>query len=150
MSILDCRNCQKQLPALNSAHYPSTYRIQFDLVFVARVVGLRLFDRGPKINMHRGRKKVLRHVNRTRRCLSIPWAGRVFKLHNTWVSVCLIPTMAETLLQLVDLIQTNEGRLTAAYNDAGFPVPSLGESTQCWQPPQEDITQLNSLVLCVH
>ncbi len=55
--------------------------------------------------------------------------------------------MAETLLQLVDLIQTNVVRLTAAYNDAGFPVPSLDDATQSPPPPQEDINQLTSLVV---
>ena len=55
--------------------------------------------------------------------------------------------MAETLLQLVNLIQTNVVRLTAAYNDAGLPVPSLDDATQSRPPPQEDINQLTSLVV---
>lgn len=55
--------------------------------------------------------------------------------------------MAETLLQLVDLIQTNVVRLTAAYNDADLPVPSLDDATQSPPPPQEDINQLTSLVV---
>jgi len=55
--------------------------------------------------------------------------------------------MAETLLQLVDLIQTNVVSLTAAYTDAGLPVPSLEDATQSPPPPQEDINQLTSLVV---
>ena len=55
--------------------------------------------------------------------------------------------MAEILLQLVDIIQTNVVRLTAAYNDAGLPVPSLDDATQSPPPPQEDINQLTSLVV---
>jgi len=55
--------------------------------------------------------------------------------------------MAETLLQLVDLIQTNVVRLNAAYNDARLPVPSLDDATQSPAPPQEDIIQLTSLVV---
>ena len=58
-----------------------------------------------------------------------------------------IPVMAEKLLQLVDLIQTNVMRLTAAYNHAGLPVPSLDDPTQYPPPPQEDINQLTSLII---
>ena len=55
--------------------------------------------------------------------------------------------MAETLLQLVDLIQTNVLRLTAAYNDAGLSVPLLDDAIQSPPPSQEDINQLTSLVV---
>ena len=55
--------------------------------------------------------------------------------------------MAETLLQLVDLIQDNVVRLNAAYNDAGLPVPSLEDATQSPAPPQEEISQLTSVVV---
>lgn len=57
--------------------------------------------------------------------------------------------MAETLLQLVDLIQTNVVKLNAAYSDASLPVPSLDDTTLSAtpRPPQEDINQLTSLVV---
>lgn len=55
--------------------------------------------------------------------------------------------MAETLLQLVDLIQTNVVNLNAAYSDASLPVPSLDDTTLSATPPQEDINQLTSLVV---
>jgi len=63
------------------------------------------------------------------------------------VSVSGIPTMAETLLQLVNLIQTNVVRLSAAYTDAGLPVPSLDDPTQSPPPPQEEINLFTSLVV---
>ena len=55
--------------------------------------------------------------------------------------------MAETLLQLVDLIQTNVVKLNAAYNNASLSVPSLDDATVSTAPPQEDINQLTSLVV---
>jgi hypothetical protein len=59
----------------------------------------------------------------------------------------LVPTMAETLLQLADLIQANTLRLKAAYNDACLLVPSLDDATQYPAPPQEDINQITSLIV---
>jgi hypothetical protein len=55
--------------------------------------------------------------------------------------------MAETLLQLVGLIQTSIVGLTAAYTNAGLPVPSLDDATQSPSPPQEDIDHLTELVV---
>lgn len=58
-----------------------------------------------------------------------------------------IPAMADILLQLVDLIQTNVVRLNAAYNNASLPVPSLDDTTLSAAPPQEDINQVTSLIV---